>query len=134
VALNKVLPGKSMSFSTMNGDIDVTLPADTKARLRMRTDNGDIYTDFDVTMEPQSAAVIENRTVRVRTKDQAKAAKDAAKDAKEAAKDAKDAAKEGRAVVRSRARLDGMSVGTINGGGPEMQFTTFNGRILIHKK
>jgi DUF4097 and DUF4098 domain-containing protein YvlB len=56
VALNKVLPDKSMSFSTMNGDIDVTLPADTKARFKMRTDNGDIYTDFDVTMEPQSAA------------------------------------------------------------------------------
>lgn len=29
---------------------------------------------------------------------------------------------------------DGAVNGTINGGGPEMQFTTFNGRILIHKK
>jgi hypothetical protein len=135
VALNRVMPDKSMSFSTMNGDIDVTLPADTKARLRMRTDNGDIYTDFDVTMEPQSAATIENRLpARLRAKDKAKDAKEAAKDGKEAAKDAKESAKEGRAVVRSRGRVDGVSVGTINGGGAEIQFTTFNGRILIHKK
>jgi hypothetical protein len=24
--------------------------------------------------------------------------------------------------------------GSINGGGPEMQFVTYNGNILIHKK
>jgi hypothetical protein len=124
VALNKVMPDKSMSFSTMNGDIDVTLPADTKARLKMKTDNGDIYTDFDVTLEPQGAPVIEDRPVRVRAKGKAK----------EAVKDAKEAKTEAKTVVRRRARSDGASTGTINGGGPEMQFTTFNGRILIHKK
>lgn len=51
VTLNKVTANKNMSFSTLNGTVDVTLPADTKANLRMRTDNGDIWTDFDVKVD-----------------------------------------------------------------------------------
>lgn len=51
VTLSKVTPNKSMSFSSMNGTVDVTLPADTKANLRMRTDNGEIWSDFDVKVE-----------------------------------------------------------------------------------
>ena len=51
VSLNRVTPNKSMSFSTMNGTVDVTLPAETKANLRMRTDNGEIWSDFDVKLE-----------------------------------------------------------------------------------
>jgi hypothetical protein len=51
VTLNKVTPNKNMSFSTLNGTVDLTLPADTKANLRMRTDNGDIWTDFDVKLD-----------------------------------------------------------------------------------
>ena len=51
VTLNKVTPNKNMSFSTLNGTVDVTLPADTKANLRMRTDNGDIWSDFDVKLD-----------------------------------------------------------------------------------
>ena len=35
---------------------------------------------------------------------------------------------------RYRVQFDRGTNGTINGGGPEMQFTTFNGNILIHKK
>jgi hypothetical protein len=31
VSLNTVMPDKAMSFSTMNGDVDVTLPASVKA-------------------------------------------------------------------------------------------------------
>jgi hypothetical protein len=51
VTLSKVTPNKNMSFSTLNGTVDLTLPADTKANLRMRTDNGDIWTDFDVKVD-----------------------------------------------------------------------------------
>ena len=103
VSLNKVTPGKNMSFSTMNGTIDVTLPADTKANLKMRADNGEIYSDFDVNIEAQPAP-----------------------EAKE------EKLKNGR--VRRRVVREGTQQGTINGGGAEMQFTTFNGRILIHKR
>jgi hypothetical protein len=42
-----------------------------------------------------------------------------------------------RVAVNSAGRFNGRTdyvEGTINGGGTEIQFTTFNGRILIHKK
>ncbi|TAK54906.1 MAG: hypothetical protein EPO24_12710 [Bacteroidetes bacterium] len=42
---------KSMSFSSMNGDIDVTLPADTKAMMRLKNDMGEIYSDFEIKMD-----------------------------------------------------------------------------------
>lgn len=48
---------KPMSFSSMNGTIDVTLPATTKANLKMQTNNGDVFTDFDVQMQPNTAKV-----------------------------------------------------------------------------
>ena len=52
---------KPMSFTSLNGKVDVTLPADTKARLRLKSDNGSIYSDFDVKMEPDaSKPVIED--------------------------------------------------------------------------
>jgi Putative adhesin len=53
--LDKVTPNKPMAFTSMNGKIDVTLPADTKARLRLKTDHGSIYSDFDVKMEADSS-------------------------------------------------------------------------------
>ena len=52
--LDKITPGKPMSFTTMNGKVDVTLPAETKAKLRLKTDNGSVYSDFDVKMEPDT--------------------------------------------------------------------------------
>ncbi len=52
VQLSRVTPDKPMSFSTMNGDVDVTLPADIKASVRMKTQQGDIYSDFDVSLKP----------------------------------------------------------------------------------
>jgi DUF4097 and DUF4098 domain-containing protein YvlB len=55
VGLDKVAAGKPMSFTTLNGKIDVTLPGDTKAKLRLKTDNGAVYSDFDVKLEPDSS-------------------------------------------------------------------------------
>ena len=37
-----------MAFSTIDGDIDVTFPADTKATISAKNVDGDIYTDFDM--------------------------------------------------------------------------------------
>ena len=39
-------PAKPISITSMNGEIDLRLPADTKANLRMRTHNGSIRTNF----------------------------------------------------------------------------------------
>ncbi len=101
-SINSVTPDKPMSFSTMNGDIDVTLPADIKANVKMKTDRGDMFTDFDVKVDASSQPpqVDDNR----------------------------------KRGGRYRVRFNRGTSGTINGGGPEIQFTTFNGNILIHKK
>ncbi len=51
--LTKAFPDKPMAFTTLNGAIDVTLPSDLKATLRMRSDNGDIYSDFEVNVRSE---------------------------------------------------------------------------------
>jgi len=48
ISLLKATPGKAMSFSSLDGDIDVTFPADFKASLKVHTNNGEIYSDFEV--------------------------------------------------------------------------------------
>jgi DUF4097 and DUF4098 domain-containing protein YvlB len=103
VTMNQVDPQKPMSFSTLNGDIDVTLPAGTKAKVKMKSDNGDIYSDFDIALDASA------RQPKVETAPKGKG-------------------------VRHRMQFDRAMYGTINGGGPEMQFTTMNGKIFIRKK
>ena len=39
-------PQKPVSITSMNGEVDLRLPADTKANIRLRTHNGSILTDF----------------------------------------------------------------------------------------
>jgi len=48
VSLLKVNPGTAMSFSSLDADIDVTSPADFKASVKAHTNNGEIYSDFEV--------------------------------------------------------------------------------------
>lgn len=100
--LDRIDSSKPMSFSTLNGDIDVTLPDSTRASVRMKTDNGEIFSDFDVKMSATSNAM------------------------------AKDSGRQPDG--RYRVRFDRSLRGTINGGGPEYQFTSFNGRIYIRKR
>ena len=103
-SLAQVSAAKASSFSSMNGSIEVTLPADLKARLKMKTDNGEIYTDFDVKVDSSTASPAP-------------------------------AADGGRKNGLPRLpHMDRTLYGTINGGGPEMQFITYNGRIVIRKK
>jgi len=92
---------KPMAFSSLNGDIDVTFPADLKANVSLRSDRGDVFSDFDVNMKgPSSQPVVED----------------------------------GRSHGgKYQVKIDKTVRGTINGGGPEMQFTNFNGQIYIRK-
>ena len=98
--LDRVDSSKPMSFSTMNGNIDVTLPDNVRATVRMKTDNGDIYSDFDVKLEGETHITSDTD----------------------------------RRGTAHHYRMDRTIRGTINGGGPEYQFTSFNGNILIRKK
>lgn len=60
VILTKVDPDKPMSFSTWNGDVDVTFPAMIKAKVKMRSEMGDVYSDFDIQLEQSPQKVVED--------------------------------------------------------------------------
>jgi putative adhesin len=60
--LTRVTAQKEMAFTSLNGTVDVTLPPTTKANLRLRSNNGDIYSDFDVQLTPSAPVVQENRS------------------------------------------------------------------------
>jgi DUF4097 and DUF4098 domain-containing protein YvlB len=95
------LNGKPMAFSSLNGDIDVTFPADVKANLSIKSDRGDVFSDFDVQLQATAPQQV-----------------------------VEDSRKEGG---KYRVRIDKTVHGTINGGGPEYQFTNFQGGIYIRK-
>ena len=79
------LGSKPSSFSSLNGSIDLTLPPDTKANVRLRSEHGKVQTEFELRLQ-------------------------------------------------GALRTDRGFVGTINGGGPEIQARTFNGSIYLRKK
>lgn len=50
----------AMAFSTLNGNVDVTFPATFKGNVKLKTDMGEMYTDFDIETDRSQAKV--NRT------------------------------------------------------------------------
>lgn len=44
----KVNPDEPMSFVTLHGDVDVTFPTGIKAMAKMKSDRGEVFTDFDM--------------------------------------------------------------------------------------
>lgn len=61
IELLEALGSEPMAFSTLNGDIDLTIPAGSKFDVRLRSDNGEIYSDFDIALSPKAAKVAEDR-------------------------------------------------------------------------
>ena len=53
-SLTRVNGQKPMAFTSFNGDVDVTLPASLKATLKLRSDMGDVYTDFDLQVRSEA--------------------------------------------------------------------------------
>jgi DUF4097 and DUF4098 domain-containing protein YvlB len=101
VTLDKVTADKPMSFSSLNGDIDVTMPADLKAKVKLKSDNGEVYSDFDIKVDASSRRpMVEDSN---------------------------------SGHGKYRVQFDKATYGLINGGGPEIQLTTFNGNIYIRK-
>lgn len=43
--------GEPMSFVTLNGNVDVTLPSGIKTTVKMKSDRGEIYSDFEMVIE-----------------------------------------------------------------------------------
>lgn len=51
-----VTPNVPMAFTSVGGDIDVALPGDVRATVKMRTDYGEIMSDFDIDLSKRRAA------------------------------------------------------------------------------
>jgi hypothetical protein len=61
-SITRVTADRPMAFTSLNGTVDVTLPPTTKANLRLRSDTGDVYSDFDVALSPSAPLVQETRS------------------------------------------------------------------------
>lgn len=54
----KSVDGKApMAFSTLNGNVDVTFPADMKTNLKLKTDRGGVFTDYEVAVDKSQPAM-----------------------------------------------------------------------------
>lgn len=56
VSMVSVTPNTPMSFTGLNGDIDVSFPEKTKFTGKMKTDYGDVYTNFDIVLDRSQSA------------------------------------------------------------------------------
>ena len=130
VTLRQVTPQKPMSFTSFNGDVDVTLPANAKANLKMRTDHGEVLTDFDVKIEQRPPQTTTGVVPRLRIVPEPSPGQTP------------------RVYVQPpqppqppqpgrggpfRVELDSSIYGSVNGGGPEFELRTFNGDIYLRK-
>ncbi|QCX01252.1 DUF4097 domain-containing protein [Aggregatimonas sangjinii] len=50
VSFTKGYAKSPMAFTSLNGDLDVTFPANLSANVKAKTDNGEIYTDYEMKM------------------------------------------------------------------------------------
>ena len=53
--LNSVESNAPMAFSTLNGNVDITFPSTFKGNMKLKSDRGDIFTDFDMAIEKSSS-------------------------------------------------------------------------------
>jgi len=56
-----VAQDKPMAFSNVNGSIDISLPASTPMRAKLRSEWGEMFTDFDIDLQ-QGEQVNRGRT------------------------------------------------------------------------
>ena len=99
VVFTSVDSQKPMSFSSMNGEIDLTFPASLKANVKIKNQNGEVYSDFEMKVAPSAQPVVEQSG--------------------------------GKGM--HKVKIERSFYATINGGGPEIQISNFNGSILIRK-
>ena len=163
VTLRQLTPQKPMSFTSFNGDVDVTLPSNTKANLKMRTDHGEVLTDFDVQIQQRPATASSTAFPTVfpplpplaplpplpplppgadanerQAREREQQAREREQQARERERQARERERQqgrGRQAGRNATRieLDSSIYGTINGGGPEFELRTFNGSIYLRK-
>jgi len=91
-------PTGATSFKSVNGSLDISFRTGLNADVKMKTMNGGLYTDFDISTLPIASSPAEYRN--------------------------------GKFVWSSR-RMTGVRIGR---GGPELQFETLNGDVMIKNR
>lgn len=64
-----VSPDAPMAFSTLDGDINVTFPADIRSNFKLKSENGEIYSDFDIEIDkshPKTSKTNESGVYKVK--------------------------------------------------------------------
>lgn len=65
--LKTLQEGKAISFTSMNGEVVVRVPDNTKANVRLRTQNGSVLTDFDENVLVTKAETVSGGPGRFKT-------------------------------------------------------------------
>ena len=159
VLLTRVTPDKPMSFTSLNGDVDVTLPASVRANFKLRSDRGDVYTDFDLQIQQQRPTPTPSGAAAAPPPPGAAAAPsprpaspapplpplpplppgadpDAVRARDRAVQERERAVRERNRAVQQRGNrvdVDAAIYGSINGGGPEFELRTFNGDVFLRR-
>ncbi len=156
-------PQKLVSITSMNGEIDLRVPTETKANVRLRTHNGSILTDFDEAMlkTKSEGKSYSSDAARIGA-DAARSAADAARVAVQVAQGfAREVSEEVEHAMKERDDVDAapspdapprapraphpprppmppftggkLVSGTLNGGGVDIKISTMNGEIKLRQ-
>lgn len=113
----KLQADKPLSFTSMNGEIDIHVPEDAQAHVRLRTQNGAILTDFgDKALVTKTEAMpggrnahrvtinaLDDSEIKVAVREAVRVGMEAAREAAEAMREAASAAREAAAEARAEA-------------------------------
>ncbi|WP_259015851.1 DUF4097 domain-containing protein [Emticicia fluvialis] len=68
----KSVANSPMAFTTLNGNVDVTFPATAKFNVKVKSDRGEVYSDFDIDVDktaPKSNKTAQNGMYKVNIED-----------------------------------------------------------------
>ena len=97
--IKQVLSDTPMAFSSVSNHLDITLPENIKAIFKIKSEFGEIFTNFDIKFDDL------NETNSNNYKDE----------------------------DNYKIDVKNWKAGKVNGGGPEIVFTTLNGNIYVRK-
>ncbi|MEZ4903241.1 MAG: hypothetical protein R2822_16525 [Spirosomataceae bacterium] len=60
VNFTEVSSSTPMAFTTINGAVDITFPANIKTNVKLKTDRGEVFSDFDVDVDKSPTKIIQS--------------------------------------------------------------------------
>lgn len=57
-----VTANANMAFSSLNGDLDITFPNALKANLKLKSDQGGVFTDFEMTFDAKKSVMTSDKS------------------------------------------------------------------------